>query len=70
MKKISHLVCQFDRLSFNKEGGGKLTLEFGMDSAKEIQKIQDWVSQNEQNLAVAVSPLDLAHDDTPNLEDY
>lgn len=57
-KDISHLVCQFDSVRILKQGGGKLTLEFGNDSLEQIQKIQQWAMNGDLNLAVAVTKLD------------
>lgn len=69
MKKIAHVICQFDSLRILKDGGGKITLEFGADSLESIQKIQSWVSSGDMNLAVAITPLDSrVEDEIENLE--
>lgn len=58
IKNIAKFVAQFDRLTFSKEGGGKITFEFSQDALKDLQKLQDWNMGGNLNFAIAISPLD------------
>ena len=68
-KTICHLVLQFDSMRFTKDGGGKITFEFGSERIKEIQKIQDWTSHGEMNLAVAIKPLEANNFSNSDIDD-
>lgn len=54
---IAHLVMQFDSCRMLKDGGGKISFEFGSESLEAIQMIQTWHNQGPANFAVAVKPL-------------
>lgn len=54
---IAHLVLQFDSCRLLKDGGGKITFEFGAESLEAIQMIQTWHNQRPVNFAIAVKPL-------------
>lgn len=55
---ISQLVVQFFSCNLSKDGGGKITFEFGSDSLEAIQRIQTWHNLRPQNFALAIKPLD------------
>ena len=54
---IAHLVMQFDSCRMLKDGGGKITFEFGSESLENIQKVQTWHNQAPVNFAIAIKPL-------------
>lgn len=56
--EIAQLVAQFDSCRLLKDGGGKITFEFGADSLEAIQQIQTWHNQRPVNFAIAIKPLD------------
>ncbi len=55
---IAQLIAQFDSCRLLKDGGGKITFEFGSESLEAIQAIQTWHNQSPRNFAIAVKPLD------------
>ena len=60
MKKkiISKFVAQLGSVRTDKDGGGKIVLEFGHDALKDVQKLQEWNGVGEVNFAIAITPLD------------
>jgi len=55
---ITQLVVQFFSCNLSKDGGGKITFEFGAESLEAIQSIQTWHNDKPRNFAIAVKPLD------------
>lgn len=50
-------TAQFYGCKFTKDGGGRLTLDFGNQDIKEVQKIQEWAAfLGEVNLMVVAVP--------------
>lgn len=72
MREIAIFTGQFNSCRTVQDGGGKLTLEFGLDSLDAIQKIQAWGCQGATNLIVTVSPAPQANtnDFNSQVEDY
>ena len=58
MKEVCQLAVQFDSFRTTKDGGGKITLEFGQDAFAEIQKILEWNTQGHQNYLAVITPYD------------
>ena len=56
-KEIAHIVGQFDSCRITKDGGGKITFEFGAESLDAIQQVQSWYVENPTNFAIAIKPL-------------
>jgi hypothetical protein len=56
-KEIAHVIGQFDSCRLSKDGGGKITFEFGSESLEAIQLIQTWHNQRPANFAIAVKPI-------------
>lgn len=56
--EIAQLIAQFYSCTLSKDGGGRITFEFGADSLSEIQRIQTWHNERPANFAVAVKPLE------------
>jgi len=55
---IAHVIGQFDSCRLHKDGGGKITFEFGAESLEAIQKIQTWQNEQPVNFAIAIKPLE------------
>lgn len=53
-KEVATIIAQLDNFKTTKDGGGKLTIEFGMDSFDEVKKIIDW-SNSGNNLMVVIT---------------
>jgi hypothetical protein len=56
--EIAQLIVQFFSCNLSKDGGGKITFEFGSDSLEAIQTIQTWHNQRPMNFALAIKPLE------------
>lgn len=56
--EIAHIVGQFDSCRITKDGGGKITFEFGSESLAAIQQVQTWFSNKPSNFAIAIKPLE------------
>lgn len=56
MSQVAKIIAQLDNFRTTKDGGGKITFEFGLDSMTEIKKILDWSVVNEQSFILAVAP--------------
>jgi len=54
---IAHIIAQFDSCRITKDGGGKITFEFGSESLAAIQQVQTWFNQRPDNFAIAIKPL-------------
>lgn len=53
----SVFTAQFYGCKVNRDGGGRLTLDFGKHDLTEVQKLQEWcASLGDVNLQVAVVP--------------
>lgn len=52
------LTCQLSRVVTTKDGGGKLTLEFGHDSIEAVHQLQLLNGIGEVNLAVVIVPFE------------
>lgn len=50
------LTTQLYRIIFNRDGGGRIFLDFGAESLKSIQKLQDLNSEGDVNLATVFVP--------------
>lgn len=56
--EIAKFTVQFDSCRLTKDGGGKITFEFGADSLAAIQQIQTWHNEQPSNFAIAIKPLE------------
>lgn len=56
---VCKLTCQLFRVTTNKDGGGRVQFDFGLESLEDIQKIQQWNGQGERNFTIAVVPTSL-----------
>lgn len=52
------LVAQLDRITTTRDGGGKLTLEFGADSLSAIHELQTLNGTGDTNLMVVIVPFE------------
>lgn len=50
------LIVQLDSIRSTRDGGGKLTLEFGADSLQEIHRLQLLNGSGDTSLAVVIVP--------------
>jgi hypothetical protein len=57
-QEIAHIIAQFDNCRILKDGGGKITFEFGAESLEAIQMIQTWHNERPCNFALAVKALE------------
>lgn len=57
-ENIAHIIGQFFSCTLSKDGGGKITFEFGADSLAAIQQIQTWHNEQPSNFAIAIKPLE------------
>lgn len=56
MVKPIQIVCQIDRITMLRDGGGKLTVEFGKESIEAINELSRLNAQGDLNLAAAFVP--------------
>jgi hypothetical protein len=61
-KEVCQLIAQIDSFKTLKDGGGKLTLAFGLDSLEELKKLLEWSARGEQLFAVVITPINNAGD--------
>jgi hypothetical protein len=52
------LIVQLDTIRTTKDGGGKITFEFGADALEEIHKLQILNGSGDTNLALAIVPME------------
>jgi hypothetical protein len=53
--EVAKLFAQLDNFKTTKDGGSKLTIEFGLESFEEVKKVITWSSQG-KNLVVVITP--------------
>lgn len=56
-ESIIKMTCQLYRISTDRDGGGKLILEFGSDSSMAVQELMAVSLNGDTNLAVAIVPI-------------
>lgn len=62
------LVVQLFRITFNRDGGGRLQLDFGNESLEAIQELQKHMATGDVNLAAAFVPYDGVSFELPHLD--
>lgn len=55
-KEVIRLTAQLERVVTTKDGGGKITFEFGADSLEAIKQIMTAHGTGEVNFAIALVP--------------
>lgn len=61
MEKVSKLIAQLCEFKTTKDGGAKVTFEFGQESIEESKKIIDW-NKEETLYVVVVAPFKQEND--------
>lgn len=61
------LIAQLGRMSLDKDGGGKITLEFGSESSSAFKQLVDLHAKGEISLACAFIPYGDGGSDWPDL---
>jgi len=55
-ENVAQVVGQLYQVKTNKDGGGRIQFDFGYESLKEIQKIQELNGKGEQNFILVIAP--------------
>jgi len=56
MDKVAKITAQLNNFKTLKDGGYRITFDFGMDCLSEAQKILKWNANGEANFALAIVP--------------
>ena len=72
MAKVVNFVGQLYKVECKRDGGGRLTIDFGRDAFEEILKVQRFFVDANFSVAMALAPLDQriqeAHQEEPHTE--
>lgn len=53
---VAQVTAQLYSVTTKKDGGGRISFDFGLESLKGIHKIQEWNAQGGMNFALAIVP--------------
>lgn len=66
---VVNFIVQLCKVQTLKDGGGRISFDYGVDSIKQINQIIEWNGIGETNLAIALSPVQ-ASEPTSRIDDY